>query len=110
MLYLVTMETIEPGLLPPQQTSQLVEQVIIPSLEALAKLETERKVLAGGAFAGARSAVAIIEAVSNEELSRLLRSLPFWGLMKIGVTPLQSFEEEAAQNRQLVQHLKAAPQ
>jgi len=110
MLYLVTMETIETGLLPPQQMVQLVEQLVIPSLEALAKLEAEKKILAGGAFAGARSGVIIIEAASNEELGRLLKGLPFWGLMKIDVTPLQSFEDLAGQNRQLLERLKAAPQ
>ena len=109
MLYLVTMETIERGALPPQQMAQLAEELIIPGMEALAKLAAEKKILAGGAFAGASSGVLIIEAASNEELGRLLKGLPFWGLMNIDVTPLQSFEEETAQVRQLVQHLKAAP-
>jgi len=104
------METIELGLLAPQQMAQLVEQVVIPSMEAVAKLEAEKRILAGGTFAGTRSAVAIIEAASNEELGRLLKGLPIWGLMKIDVTPLQSFEEEAAQGRQLLEQLKAAPQ
>ena len=110
MLYLVTMETVELGPLPPQQIAQLAEQLVIPSMEALAKLQVEKRILAGGTFAGTRSGVAIIEAASNEELGRLLKGLPIWGLMKIDVTPLHSFEEEAAQARELVKNLKAAPQ
>lgn len=110
MRYLVTMESIETGLLPPQQMAQLLERAIIPSLEALARLEAERKILAGGGFAGARAGVAIIEAESNEELSRTLSSLPFWGLMKVEVTPLQTFEEKAAEARQNLERLRAASQ
>jgi muconolactone delta-isomerase len=110
MKYLVTMETIELGLIPPQQMAQLVEEVVIPSMEGLMKLEAEKKILAGGGFAGTRGGMAVVEAASNEELARLLKSIPIWGMMKTVVTPLQSFEEEAAQARQMVNQLKAAQQ
>lgn len=41
--YLVTGEYVDPGpLLPPEQLVQMVEEMVLPSLEALAKLE-ERK-------------------------------------------------------------------
>ena len=63
------MESIEMGLLPPQQQAPIIEQTIIPSIEACAKLEAEKKILAGGIFAGQRAGVAIVEAASNEELS-----------------------------------------
>ena len=44
MRYLVTAEYVDPGpLLPPQQLAQLIEQLVIPSFEALAKLEDEKK-------------------------------------------------------------------
>ncbi len=109
MRYLVTLESVETGLLPPQQQAQLVEQMIIPSLDACAKLEAEKKILAGGTFVGARAGVVIVEAASNEELSQLLHSLPFWPLMKVNVSPLQSFQDQAALTRQVLERLKAAP-
>lgn len=110
MKYFVRMESIEAGLLPPQQMAQLLEQRIIPSIEACAKLESEKKILAGGGISGARAGVAIIEAESNKELSRILQSLPFWGLMKVEVTPLEDFKDTAALARQNLEQLKAAAQ
>ncbi len=109
MIYLVTMESVETGEMhPPQQAIQFVEQMVIPSLEALAKMEAEKKILAGGIVAGARAAVFIVQASSNEELSRLLQSLPIWGIVKVDVTPLQSFKDRTNQDRELIEHLKAA--
>lgn len=107
MQYLVTMEALETGLLPPQQIAQIIENQIVPSLEACEKLCKEKKILAGGVSVGRRAGVAIFEAESNEELSGLLQSLPFWGMMKINVEPLESFESRASQTRQMVKRLKA---
>ena len=110
MLYLITMESLETGLLPPQQVAQLLEHQIIPGLEACVKLEAEKKILAGGAFTGMRAGAAIVEAASNEDLNELLHSLPFWGVMKVNVTPMQSFENQAAIVRENLEHIKAASQ
>lgn len=110
MRYLVTMESLETGLLPPQQNAQIIEQLIIPGIEAVVKLEKERKILAGGVSVGTRSGVVIIEAASNEELGQLLLSLPFWGIMKVEVTPLESFESRIELTRKMVEQLKAASQ
>lgn len=49
------------GLLPPQQMAQLLEQVITPSVEAVVKLEAEKKILAGGVVVGDRGGVLIVE-------------------------------------------------
>lgn len=110
MRYLVTMEPVEEAIPRgvPQEFVRYGEQVVLPSEEACAKLEAEKKILAGGVVAGARGAAFIVEAASNEELSRLLMSLPWWGFMKVDVTPLEGFEERAAQVRQLLERLKAA--
>ena len=108
MLYLVTMESLETGLLPLQQNAQIIERAIIPGLEAVTKLEAEKKILAGGVFVGARSGVVIIEAASNEELGELLQSLPFRGVMKIDVTPLESMEYRLSLARKNLEQLKAA--
>jgi muconolactone delta-isomerase len=108
MQYLVTMEPVEEAVPrgAPQQIAQYLEQIIIPSHEILAKLEAEKKVLAGGTLAGARGVAFIMDVASNEELSRILQALPWWGWMKVDVTPLDSFEQRAAEVRQMLKHLK----
>ncbi len=109
MRYFVKGEFIEPGaLLPQEQFVQMLENIIIPSLEAVAKLESENKILAAGLLTGARAGVFILEAQSNEEVTELLQNLPFWGLLKWKVVPLDSFENRANQERQnLVERLKS---
>jgi hypothetical protein len=47
-----------------------------------------------------------VEAASNEELDRLLRSIPAWGVLEWHVTPLQSFAGRAAQERDVVKQFK----
>jgi hypothetical protein len=57
---------------------QLLENVVIPSLDQLAKWEKEGKVT-GGLPVGQRALVFIMEASSNAEPDQMLRSLPIWG-------------------------------
>jgi muconolactone delta-isomerase len=106
MKYLVKMESIETGLLPPQQLAQVIEQNIIPGIEGCIKLEGEKKILAGGGFSGGRGGVAIVEAESNKDLSKTLQSLPFWGMMKIDVTPLEDFGDTVTTARDSLEQLK----
>jgi muconolactone delta-isomerase len=108
MQYLVVSEPIEMGVLPPQQMAQLVEQMVLPSLEAAVKMEAEGKILAGGAFSGARRGAFIMEAASNEEAGDLLTSLPFWGLFNWTVTPLESYKHRVEVVRGMLKRLKAA--
>ena len=108
MKYLVTVETVTLPGLSPQQAVQHLEQRVVPTDEACMKLEAEGKILAGGALTGRRGYAFVVEAASNEEVSRLLRDLPLWSLQKVDVTPLDSFEDSAAQGRQSLEHLKAA--
>jgi hypothetical protein len=63
-------------------------------------LEREKKIVAGGLPVGDRSFV------SNEELDRLLRGIPAWGVLNWKVTPLQSFAGRATQERDEVKKLK----
>jgi len=70
-----------PVSLSPGEMAQLLENVVIPSLDQLAKLEKEGKVT-GGLPVGERAVVFVVEASSNEELDQMLRSLPIWGGMK----------------------------
>jgi hypothetical protein len=107
MRYLAIAEYVEPGpLLPPQQVVQMVERLIIPSFEALAKLEDEKKILGGGVNVGARGGAFILEVASEDEANRVLQSLPFWGLIKWTITPLQGFRQRAADQRAMLQQLK----
>jgi muconolactone delta-isomerase len=107
MKYLVIMELI--GTPPVASSKDLVrwlEEIIIPSEEALRKLVVEKKILAGGDLSGRRGMAFIMEATSNEELSRLLGTIPEWPLLKVDVTPLDSFEERLADVRQDLERLK----
>lgn len=86
----------------------LIEQTILPSLEAVQKLEKEKKVVGGGALVGKRTGVVVVEAASNEELDQILTSLPFWGLMKVEVSPLMSFSEAIVRTRESLKQIKEA--
>ncbi len=81
---------------------------IYTSIEAAVKLEEEKKVIAGGVLVGKRTGVVIVEVDSNEELDRLLTSLPFWGLMKIEVSPMQTFKEAVTRTRESLKQIKEA--
>lgn len=107
--YLVTGEYVDPGpLLPPEQVVQMVEQLVLPSFEALAKLEEQKKVLGGGIVCGARAAAFIVDVASNTELNQLLQGLPFWGIVKWTSTPLQTFRERSADERKAMEQIKAS--
>lgn len=108
-LYLVIGEYLDPGaLVPPQGVVQIVEQVVLPSFEALAKLQKQKKIVAGGIHAGDRKGAFILDVADNDEANRVLMSLPFWGLVKWTLTPLQSFRERATDEAKLIAQLKAS--
>ena len=91
-----------PGFATPEEAIEILEEVVLPTFDALMKLEARKKIVAGGLPVGDRAFVFIVEAASNEELDRLLRSLPAWGVLDWHVTPLQSFAGRAAQERDVV--------
>ena len=109
MQYLVTMEMRE-ALSPTafQDMLSWLEQVIIPSEEAVIKLTAEKKILAGGDLSGRRGWAFIMEAPSNTEVAGLLSDIPQWPLLQVDVAPLHSCEENLALLRQTVQQMKAA--
>jgi hypothetical protein len=108
MRYLAIAEYIDPGpLLPPQGVVQVVEQLVIPSFEALAKLEEQKKILGGGVNVGARGGAFILDVASEDEAHRILADLPFWGVVKWTLTPLQGFRQRAADERSRVERLKS---
>ena len=88
MRFLVTIDGSDIGVgMPPERLGQVIEQMVIPSLEQLAQWEREGRIHGGG-YTAARGGVFMIDADSNEEVDRLLTSLPYWGLVKIDVKPL----------------------
>jgi muconolactone delta-isomerase len=108
MQFLVTMEYVEPGpLFSSQQLGQMVEQTVLPSFDLLAELTADGKIVAGGVLAGTRTATFIVETASNDELDQLLEGIPFWGVMKTSVAPLQEFAKRAANDRALLQRIKS---
>jgi hypothetical protein len=105
--YLITGEYVDPGpLLTPEQFIPLVEGLVIPSFEILARLESEGKVLGGGLNVGGRAGSFILDAASNDEANQILQSLPFWGLVSWTVTPLSSFQDRARMERQMIDQVK----
>jgi len=95
-----------PGFASPEEAVEILEEVVLPTFDVLMKLEAQKKIAAGGLPVGDRAFVFIAEAASNEELDRLLRSLPAWGVLEWHVTPLQSFAGRAAQERDVVKRFK----
>jgi hypothetical protein len=108
MHYLVKGEFIEETLAgkSPEESAMFVKQAIEPSLEALWK-HAEDKKLVGGVVAGGRETAFIVDVESNAEVGRVLRSLPFWGVMRWTVSPLQSFQSAIDQNREAAQAMRA---
>jgi hypothetical protein len=97
-----------PGFATPKDALQLLEHVVLPSLDALNKLQDEKRILAGGLKVGERAFVFVAEAESNEKLDRMLREIPFWGMVTWEVVPLESFETRAEEERVMMARLKGA--
>ncbi len=96
-----------PGFTSPQQAIQILENGILPTFEAIQKLKAEGKVITGGLPIGDRAFVMIVQASSNAEVDRILRSLPAWSALEWKVKALQSFKGRADQERQILDQLKA---
>jgi hypothetical protein len=95
-----------PGFASEEEAVEILESVVLPSFTELERLEKEKKIIAGGLPVGDRSFVFIVEANSNDELDRLLRTIPMWGTLDWEVTALQTFAGRAEQERQAVKELK----
>jgi hypothetical protein len=111
MQYLVTQELVDPGpLLPPDRLLGMYRSAVLPGHEALINLESEGKVIAGGYPVGERAIAFIVGADSPKELDSLLLEIPFWGITKTKVTPLQDFEDRRDQVRQFAEQLEQSLQ
>jgi hypothetical protein len=90
----------------PMEQAGTLENMYIPSFEILEKWESEKKIT-GGFFAAARAGALIIDALSGEELSKWMTSLPFWGTLNWKVIPLQSFRSGIDNAKAQVDRLKS---
>lgn len=106
MQFLVTSEWVELGaLLAPEDIVAVEDRAILPSLEVLAQWE-DAGTIRGGVFAGERAGMMVVEAESAEQLGDVLSSLPFWGLVRWQVRPLQSFRSALERDRRLTERLR----
>lgn len=106
-MYLVNGSWTELGaLLTPDQVRALLEETVLPSLEMLVRWGEEGR-LHGGVFAGERETAFILVAHSAEEVGQLLTSLPFWGMMKWHVRPLQSMRSALAREQASLERLRS---
>lgn len=99
MQYLVEAENID-GLIQMKDVPDYVHNLVLPSYEMLIKLEQEGKIK-DGLVAGQRAGIFLIDADSNEDLGKKLRSIPFW-MVKWKTTPLQSFKSTLEQDRSII--------
>ena len=91
----------------PQEGKTFIEQMILPTLELCKKLESEKKIVAGGPVTGAIALSLIVSAQSAQELDGLITSLPVWPLMETTVTPLGTFDIRTQEVRARLDQLKA---
>jgi len=95
-----------PGFGSKEQAVDLLENIVLPGFDHLMKLEKQKKIIAGGLPVGERAFVFIAEAKSNDELDKMLRDIPMWGVLDWEVTPLQSFSARAEIERKAVKGTK----
>ena len=107
MKYLVIGEFIDRGqMMSPKETQEMANQVIFPSLDRLAKWDAENKI-SGGVYLAERKGVFLVEASSNEEVDKMILSLPFWGLLKWEVYPLNSYADRLAYEKMMVKEMQS---
>ncbi len=105
-LFLVTTNE-GPGFAAPDEVADVLETGILPTFDMLMELKAKKKIVAGGLPAGSRTLYLIVEAGSHDEIDRMLRLLPAWGVFSWQVTPLQSLEGRAEMERQILKSLKS---
>jgi hypothetical protein len=105
MLYLVEFEATQAGApTSREQTIELLDKLVIPTLESLGK---DGKVRAGGTVVGNLAGAIVVGAKSKDEVTELVRALPAWGIMQWKVTPLETFAHRADLEKKVVQELRA---
>lgn len=104
-LYLVTTSE-GPGFASPDEVAEVLENGILPTFAMLTRLKADKKIIAGGLPAGSRRLYLMVEAASHDEVDRMLRDLPAWGVFSWKVTALQSIEGRASIEKDILKSLK----
>jgi muconolactone delta-isomerase len=110
MRFLVTIDGSDLGVgMPPERLAQVIDQMVVPSIEKLAQWEQEGRIHGGG-YTAARAGAFMIDADSSDEVDQLVTSLPYWGLVKVDVKPLISassvLERTRAQGQRLQERVR----
>lgn len=85
-----------------------IEGVIFPTLARAEELAREGRIVAGGPVAGRIALRFIAEAETNEQLDKLVTSLPLWTVSDTRVTPLIEFGDRRAHVQALLQGIGKA--
>lgn len=105
MNYLVSLKLVERPATP-QEGATFIEQFILPTLELCKKLESQKKIVAGGPLSGAIALSLVVSAESAQELDDLISGLPVWPRMETTVTPLTTFDGRMKTVRDRLAQLK----
>lgn len=105
-LFLVTTAD-GPGFASPDEAAEVLEKGILPMFDKLAELKAKKKIVAGGLPAGSRTFYLIVEAGTHDEVDKMIRDLPAWGVFSWKVTPLQTLEGRAEMERKILKSLKS---
>jgi muconolactone delta-isomerase len=92
--YLVTMNlrSADP-LLPVDQLTKLIRDVVLPSVESLTKLQAQGKLIYGGYPIGRPAVVLLVEADSKKELYEILEGLPLWEQVEVEAKRMWDYAE-----------------
>lgn len=93
-----------PGFTDPDEVLEVLEKGILPTFAAM---QGDKRIVTGGLPAGSRTFYLIVEAGSNDEVDRMLRELPAWGVFSWKVIPLQSIAGRAKMEKEIVKQLKS---
>ncbi|HHT75003.1 MAG TPA: hypothetical protein PLI21_00510 [Methanomassiliicoccaceae archaeon] len=108
MEFLVLMKLTEDGMgETADENKNILEKLIIPSIEDLLKMEKEG-IVRGGFFEGQRAAAFIFSVSSGEELDDMLSALPCSAVFGIESMPLESLADALTRDRRILEDLKKA--
>lgn len=96
-----------PGFGAPEEVVGVLENGILPTFEMLRDLHAKKKIIASGLPVGSRTLYLLVEAASLDEVDRMLRDLPAWGVFSWTVTPLQSIAARESIEREILKKLKS---
>jgi hypothetical protein len=73
------------------QLTQFIRGTILPSVESLAQLQAQGKVVSGGYPIARPAIMLLVDAESEEELYEIVEGLPIWE--QVEITCMRGFEE-----------------